>query len=42
MHDLKEGLPVADAESSDTVRHLNDNELTTALHLTRLALPDLE
>ena len=35
------GLPVANAETSDTVRHLDDNELATALHLARLALPDL-
>ena len=35
------GLPVADAKSCDTVRHLDDNELATALHLARLALPDL-
>ena len=28
-------------KSCDTVRHLDDNELATALHLARLALPDL-
>lgn len=35
------GLPVADAETSDAVRHLDNDELATALHLARLALPDL-
>ena len=35
-------LPVANTEPSDTVRHLDDNQFATALHLTRLALPDLD
>ena len=39
---LRSGLPVADAKSGDTVRHLDNNELATALHLARLALPDLD
>jgi hypothetical protein len=39
---MRDDLPVADAESSDTVRHLDDNELTTALHFACLALPDLD
>ena len=33
--------PVADAESGDTVRHLDNDEFATALHLARLTLPDL-
>jgi hypothetical protein len=34
-------LPVADAESRDTIRHLDDDKFTTALHLARFTLPDL-
>jgi hypothetical protein len=34
-------LPVADAKSRDTIRHLDDDKLATTLHLARLTLPDL-
>lgn len=34
-------LPVADAESRDTIRHLDDDKLAAALHLARFTLPDL-
>ena len=33
--------PIADTKPRDTIRHLDDDELATALHLARLAMPDL-
>jgi hypothetical protein len=34
-------LPVANAETGDTVCHLDNDELATALHLACFTLPDL-
>lgn len=34
-------LPVADTEPGDAICHLNNDELATAVHLARFALPDL-
>jgi hypothetical protein len=34
-------LPVADAKPGDAICHLDDDELSAALHLTRFTLPDL-
>lgn len=34
-------LPVADTETGDTVRHLDDDKFSAAMHLARFALPYL-
>lgn len=34
------GKPIRKAKASNTIRHLDDNELATASHLAGLRLPD--
>jgi hypothetical protein len=41
IHFSLEKSPVADAESCDTIRHLDDDKLAATLHFARFALPDL-